>query len=106
MGELFQSIMQGSGESSRPLQGLASPKLNEKKCNIRKPKINYFGNGISKEGVSPDPGKFKAIQELPAPKNVPELRQVLGMINYLGKGLPNLSLVISPMSELLNADST
>jgi len=56
--------------------------------------------------VSPDPEKVKAIQELPAPKNVQELHQVLGMINYLGNFLPNLSLVISPMSELLKADST
>ena len=81
-------------------------KLNEKKCEIRKPKICYFGNVISKEGVSPDPDKVRAIQELPAPKNVPELRQVLRMINYLGKFLPNLSNVISPMSVLLKADST
>ena len=81
-------------------------KLNEKKCKIRKPKICYFGNVKSKEGVSPDPDKVRAIQELPAPKNVPELRQVLGIINYLGKFLPNLSDVISPMSELLKADST
>ena len=81
-------------------------KLNEKNCEIRKPKICYFGNVISKEGVSPNPEKVRAIQELPAPKNVPELRQVLGWINYLGKFLPNLSDVISPMSELLKADST
>ena len=81
-------------------------KLNEKKCEIRKPKICYFGNVVSGEGVSPDPEKVKAVQELPAPKNEPELCQVLGMINYLGKFLPNLSDVISPMSELLKADST
>ena len=81
-------------------------KLNEKKSEICKPKICYFGNVISKEGVSPDPEKAKAIQELPAPQNVSELRQVLGMINYLGKFLPNLSHVISPMSELLKSDST
>ena len=40
-------------------------KLNEKKCEICKPKICYFGNVISKEGVSPDPEKAKAIQKLP-----------------------------------------
>ena len=78
-------------------------KLNEKKCEICKPKICYFGNVISKEGVSPDPEKAKAIQELPAPQNVSELRQALGMINYFGKFLPNLSHVISPMSELLKS---
>ena len=81
-------------------------KLNEKKCEIRKPKIYYFGSVISEEGVSPDPEKAKAIQEIPAPQNVQELRQVLGMINYLGRFLPNLSHVISPMGELLKSDST
>ena len=81
-------------------------KLNEKKCEICKPKICYFGSVISEEGVSPDPEKAKAIQELPAPQNVQELRQVLAMINYLGRFLPNLSHVISPVSELLKSDST
>ena len=80
-------------------------RLNEKKCEIRKPEICYFGNIISEKGVSPDPEKVKAIQELSAPKNVSELRQLLGMINYLGKFLPNLSEVISPISELLKANS-
>ena len=80
-------------------------RLNEKKGEIRKPKICFFGNVITEKGVSRDPEKVKAIQELPAPKNVSELRQLLGMINYLGKFLPNLSDVISPISELLKAHS-
>ena len=41
-------------------------KLNEKKCEIRKPKICYFGNVVSEEGMSPVPDKVKAIQDLPA----------------------------------------
>ena len=80
-------------------------KLNEKKCEIRKPKICYFGSVISEQGVSPDPEKVRAIQELPPPQNVSQLRQVLGMINYLGRFLLNLSTVISPMSELLKLDT-
>ena len=52
-----------------------------------KPKICYFGNVVNKEGMSPDPDKVKAIQELSAPHNVAELRQVLGMINFLGRFL-------------------
>ena len=55
--------------------------------------------------MSPDPHKVKAIQEISTPHNVPELRQVLGMINYLGRFLPNLSHVICPMSELLKCNS-
>ena len=50
---------------------------------------------------------FETIEKsgLSAPLNVPELRRVLGMINYVGIFLPNLSRVISPMSELLKYDS-
>ena len=80
-------------------------KLNEKKCEICKPKICYFGSVISEQGVSPDPEKVRAIQELLPPQNVSQLRQVLGMINYLGRFLPNLSTVISPLSELLKLDT-
>ena len=35
-------------------------KLNEKKCEIRKPKICYFGNVVSEEVMSPDSDKVKA----------------------------------------------
>ena len=80
-------------------------KLNKKKCELCKPKICYFGSVISEQGVSPDPEKVRAIQELSPPQNVSQLRQVLGMINYLGRFLPNLSTVISPMSELLKLDT-
>ena len=47
---------------------------------------------------------MEAIVQLPAPENVGELRQVLGMINYLGKYVPNLSAILQPMSSLLKSD--
>ena len=84
--------------------GKSGLKVNEKKCKIRKSKINFFRNAISEQVMSPDPEKVKAIQLLSAPDNVRELRQVLGMINYLGRFLPNLSRVTSPMSKLYKRD--
>ena len=38
------------------------------------------------------------------PTNVPELRRVIGMINYLGRFIPNLAAEIHPMTELLKSD--
>ena len=49
-------------------------KLNEKKCEIHKPKICHFGNVMSEKGVSFYPEKVKAILELPASKPVSEMR--------------------------------
>ena len=39
------------------------------------------------------------------PNNVPELRRVMGMINYLGRFIPNLATEMHPMSDLLKSDS-
>ena len=47
---------------------------------------------------------MKAIRELPAPTNVPELRRVIGMINYLGRFIPNLAAEIHPRTDLLQSD--
>ena len=38
---------------------------------------------------------------MPDPLNVAELRRVLGMINFLGRYLPNLSQILRPVTELL-----
>lgn len=47
----------------------------------------------------------KAFQELPAPKNLTELRRIIGMVKYLDKVLPNLPETIQPMTELLKKDN-
>ena len=75
-------------------------KLNKEKCEITKDNLSYFGHVLSAEGVSPGPEKVKAITELVAPTNVPELRRVIGMINYLGWFIPNLATEMHPVTEL------
>ena len=80
-------------------------KVNKEKCEIKKNKLTYLGRVLSAEGVSPDPEKVKAITELQAKTNVPELRRLIGMINYLGRFIPNLATVMHPMTELLKSDT-
>lgn len=80
-------------------------KLNKQKCKIWKPQICFFRSVISEQGISPHPGNVKAFKDLPPPQNVPQLQQVLGMINYLDRFLPNLSTLLNPMSELLKSEN-
>ncbi len=80
-------------------------KLNKEKCHFGKSEIQFFGHIIGKDGIRPDTNKVRAITELHCPTNLTELRQVLGMINYLGKILPGLSSVLHPMTELLKGDT-
>ncbi|XP_026016758.1 uncharacterized protein K02A2.6-like [Astatotilapia calliptera] len=60
-------------------------KLNRSKCHFGKNELQFFGHIISADGVKPDDGKVEAIAKMPSPTNVEQLRQVLGLINYVGK---------------------
>ena len=79
-------------------------KLNMSKCKFRQDKITFLGQSISKDGVGIDEDKVKAVQNLPEPTNVMELRRALGMINYLGSHLSQLSSVLKPLNDLLKGD--
>lgn len=79
----------------------AGLKLNREKCSIRQSQLRFLGHLIDKDGIRPDPDKVKAIQQLPPPTNVQELKRILGMVNYLGRYIPNLSTVGQPLYELL-----
>ncbi|XP_059622189.1 uncharacterized protein K02A2.6-like [Phlebotomus argentipes] len=53
------------------------------------------------KGLSPDPGNIDAIKEMPAPKNIHELRSFLGAVQFWGKFVPNMSEIRAPMDYLL-----
>ena len=55
-------------------------------------------------GIQPDPDKTLVIQNMPAPKNVPELRRFLGMTNQMGKFSSQLGEMTQPLRELLSTN--
>ena len=55
--------------------------------------------------VSPSPEKTTAILNLKAPENVTELQRVIGMVNYLGRFVAELSTIMKPMTDLLKGDN-
>ena len=79
-------------------------KLNKKKCTFRMTEITFLGHLISADGIKPDPRKIEAILKMPTPTSKTELQRFLGMINYLGKFLPNLSKETAPLRQLLEKD--
>ena len=78
-------------------------KLNKTKCQIRKQLIVFLGHIVS-EGIKIDPSKTEAITKMPLPRSVNELQRFLGMINYLGKFIPNLAKHTTPLGNLLKKD--
>lgn len=52
--------------------------------------------------MAPDPVKITAVQGMPEPTNVTELRSFLGMVNQLGKFNPHLAEKDKPLRDLLS----
>ena len=76
--------------------------LNKQKCEFSKTEIPVVGHIVGKDGIKADPEKVRVIKELPEPTNITELRSFLGMVNQLGKFLPDLSNVAKPLCSLLS----
>eukprot|EP00731_Ephydatia_muelleri_P000916 Em0001g916a len=66
----------------------------------------YIGHIISANGIRPDPAKVTAIQEMPEPAGVSDVRRFLGMCNYLSRYVPRLSEVSEPLRRLTEAEAT
>ena len=73
--------------------------LNRQKCEFSQVLVKFLGQMVDKSGVRPDPAKVKAIQGMPIPKNVSDVRRFLGMVNQLGKFSPNLAEKTNPLRE-------
>ena len=63
-----------------------------------------MGCVISASGISPTEEKVEAIKQAPRPENLTQLRAFLGMINYHGKFIRNLSSILQPLNQLLQGN--
>ena len=77
----------------------AGLKPNEKKCVFDSAEVVFLRHLFSHEGVKPDPTKIEAIRDIPTP-----MQRLLGMITYLGKFIPNLSITTAPLRQLMESD--
>jgi hypothetical protein len=79
-------------------------RLNKAKCILRKKEIDFLGHRLTSAGVQPAPAKIEAIKKLLPPRNITELRSMIGMTNYLAKFCPGLASTMKPLYELLCSD--
>ena len=79
----------------------AGLRLKRSKCTFMKPSVEYLGHQISAKGIQPTEDKVQAIKDAPVPTNVTQLRSFVGLVNYYGKFLPNLSSILAPLYTLL-----
>ena len=79
--------------------------LNSAKCEFNTKQIKFLGHIISPEGIRPDPEKVSAVTDMPPPKNVPEVRTFLGMVNHLGKFAEHLTDKTKAIRELAKKET-
>ena len=80
-------------------------KLNSTKCRIRRQGLEFLGHWIDRNGSSPHPSKIEAIVQMKPPSDVSGLRRFLGMVNFLGRYVKDMSTYTSPLNELLRKEN-
>ncbi|KAL0152410.1 hypothetical protein M9458_052133 [Cirrhinus mrigala] len=103
-----ESTLNGANFRWIPLQ--VNLRLNPLKCKFRLNEVSYVGHVFSNDALHADPSKIKAISEMPEPTNATSLQRflgvlILGMVNYMGKFIPNLSDISSPLHQLTHKDT-
>ncbi|RWS19451.1 enzymatic polyprotein endonuclease reverse-like protein, partial [Leptotrombidium deliense] len=83
----------------------AKLKLKPNKCFFGYTEIKYLGYVISADGIRIDPAKIAVLENIKPPKNLKELRRILGGINYLKNHISKLSHIAQPLYCLLKKDA-
>jgi hypothetical protein len=88
---------------SKTFDGLKKIKQNfkAKKCEFRKPKIEYLGLVVEEVKLAMDPAKLKGILDWPAPKTVKEVRSFLGFENFYRRFVKGFFHLAHPLNDLL-----
>ena len=76
-------------------------KLNEKKCVFGVTELTYLGEKLTHQVIKPDPDKVAGICNMPVPTTKEEVQRALGMVNYMAKFVPNLTVKTTALRQLL-----
>ena len=74
------------------------------KCQFWLDRVAFLGHVISVEGVSMDPHKIEAVVNWKPPKNVSEVRSILGLAGYYRKFVEGFSKIAAPLIKLTRKD--
>ena len=75
--------------------------IKREKCEFLKEKVEFLGHVLSAKGLQPLPQRIDAIKNAPEPINADEVKAYVGLLNYYGKYIHNLSHELAPLYDLL-----
>ena len=91
-------------EETLTLLSKAGMKLNHSKCSFAQKSIKFLGFQVSGDGIAPDPDKVTAINSMPAPKTVKEVRRFLGAAGFFRRHIQSFSAIAHPLTKLTRKD--
>ena len=80
-------------------------KLSPNKTRIGAARVEFLGHVISQDGVRPN-DKIAALARMPMPRDIKQLRSLLGGLSYYRKFLPNMAKRVRPITALLKKGAT
>ena len=78
--------------------------INRDKCEFLVTELAYYGFIISEKGIKPTESKVESIKSAKRPTNAKEVRSFLGLVNYLGRFIPNLATLTESLRKLTTKD--
>ena len=79
--------------------------MKHSKCDFFKSEIHYLGHIISADGISPLPDKLDTIKNMPAQKDVKEIKQFLGLTGYYRKFVLRFADISRPLTQLTKKET-
>lgn len=79
-------------------------RLKFSKCAFAQDSVKYLGHIIKNNTITPLKDNLIAIKDFPVPQTKKNIRQFLGKINFYGKYIPNISVILDPLHNLLKKD--
>ena len=71
--------------------------LNPNKCMFVVIEGNLLGHVVSKKGISIDPERIKAIEQIPLPHNKKYMQSFMGTINFVRRFVPDFAQIVKPL---------
>jgi hypothetical protein len=79
--------------------------LQQGKCTVALPQVNYLGYVVSRDGVMASPDKVLAVRKYAVPKEVKEVRSFLGLASLYRRLVPRFAEITKPMTQLIRRDT-
>lgn len=80
-------------------------KLNKSKCVIGASEIEILGFKVNANGINASQDKIDAIERFRLPASKEEARSFLGLVNFVGQFIPNLSTRTEPLRKFIRGEA-